>query len=165
MYEDLDELIAKSNRTAEVFRALAVKNDLAGMARGQIALLLDRSVSFVSKWRLIHDQYGADGLVSLHQGGGPRALLSEADKQAVYRYIRSRPQMGVTELRVYLQARYGVSYRSNRSYHTLLRQAGLSYHKSQKTNAKHDPALVRQRRKIIKKNSGRSTRTSSKATR
>jgi transposase len=153
-YQSLDELIARSGKTTEVLRALSGKNDLAGMPRNQIAQVLGCSVSFVSKWRLIYDECGADGLISLHQGGSPRAFLTPAEKQQVFGHLLSQPGASVSQLRQHLQTCYGVVYRSDRSCYVLLHQAGLSRHKSQKTNAKHDPALVEQKRKAIKKNSG-----------
>jgi putative transposase len=154
LYPSLDVLIAQSTKPAQVLRALAVKNDLAGIARSQIGLLLGRSVSFVSKWRLIYDEYGTDGLISLHQGGRPRAFLTEQDKEAVLAYLQAQPTMSLPQLREYLQSCYGIFYRSDRSYYALLHQAGFTRHKSQKANARPDPILVTQKRKTIKKNSG-----------
>jgi hypothetical protein len=53
MYTDLEELIKRSPKPAEVKRGIAVKQDLAGKPRKMIAAVLSVSAAFISKWRII----------------------------------------------------------------------------------------------------------------
>jgi transposase len=152
MYEDLDDLIKNSPKSSEIHRAIAVKQDLADMPRKTVAALLNKSVNFVSKWRLIYDEYGVNGLISLHQGGASRAFLKAEQRQAVLSYIQSQEVIMVSALRLYIEAEFEVKFKTDLSYHNLLYAAGKSWHKSQKVNPKRDEQMVRQRRQAIKKN-------------
>ena len=52
----------------------------------------------------------------------------------------------------YVEAQYGVEYRSKQSYYELLEAGGMSYHRSEKHNPKRDEAQILARREEIKKN-------------
>lgn len=151
MYKDLADLIKHSSKPAEIMRGLAVKQDLAGQKRKTIGEILSVSVAFISKWRIIYDEYGVDGLTSLHQGGKPRAFLNEEQKAEVLAHIHSHEVFGLSELSAYLQTVFGVSFKSSQSYYELLHEAKMSWHKSQKTNPRRDEQKVLQRRAEIKK--------------
>jgi transposase len=152
MYTSLDDLIQRSHKSTEVKRAQAVKQDLANKNRQTIADILEVSVSFISKWRLIYEQFGAEGLRSLHQGAKPRAFLSEQQKAAVLAHISSHTVFGYSDLVAYLTNAYGVAYKHSQSYYDLLHQAGMTWHKSQKRNPRRQPQQVAARRQEIKKN-------------
>jgi len=66
MYEDLDDLIKRSPKPLEVKRGISIKQDLAGKSRNLIGEILSVSVKFISKWRLIYEEYGVNGLMSTH---------------------------------------------------------------------------------------------------
>lgn len=155
MYKDLEELIKRSPKPAEVKRGIAVKQDLAGKSRKLIAEILSVSVKFISKWRIIYDEYGVDGLESIHQGGKPRAFLDDEAKSKVLKHIQAHEVFSVPELAAYLQGTYGVSYQSSESYYDLLHGAKMSWHKSQKKNPRRDGQLVHEKRSEIKKTSKR----------
>lgn len=152
MYTDLEDLIKRSPKPAEVTRGIAVKQDLAGKSRKLIGEILSVSESFVSKWRLIYNDYGVNGLISAHQGAKPRAFLSEEKKAAVLAHIRSHSVFGYGDLVSYLQSTHGVNYKHSQSYYDLLHEAGMSWHKSQKINPRRDEQKVQARRSEIKKN-------------
>ena len=152
MYETLEDLIERSPKHSEVKRGIAVQQDLAGKSRNSIAGILSISVKSISKWRLIYDEHGVDGLISAHQGAKPRAFLNETQKASVLAYIRSQEVFGIAELAAYLKSEYDVSYKSPQSYYNLLHEAGMSWHKSQKQNPKRDEQKVQHRRMELKKN-------------
>ncbi len=153
MYEDLDDLIKRSPKPLEVKRGIATKQDLAGKSRNLIGEILSVSVKFISKWRLIYEEYGVNGLISTHQGARPRAFLTADKKAEVLAHIRSHEVFGRPELAAYLQGTHGVSFKSPQSYYDLLHEARMSWHKSQKTNPRRDEQKVQERRGEIKKKS------------
>jgi putative transposase len=93
-----------------------------------------------------------DGLLSAHQGARPRAFLSPEKKAEVLAHIRSHRVFGFSDLVAYLQGVHGVSFKSGQSYYDLLHEAGMSWHKSRKTNPRRDEQKVQERRAEIKKN-------------
>lgn len=163
MYKDLDDLIRHSSKGAEIKRGIAVKQDLAGKSRKLIAEILSVTEAFVSKWRIIYDEYGVNGLLSAYRGARPRAFLSEEKKALALAHIRSHPVFSFSDLVSYLQKEHGVSYKSSQSYYDLLHEAGMSWHKSQKTNPKRDEQQVQERRTAIKKNFRKNENLSKKA--
>lgn len=163
MYKDLDDLIKHSSKGAEIKRGIAVKQDLAGKSRKLIAEIMSVTEAFISKWRIIYDEYGVNGLLSAHQGAKPRAFLSEEKKALVLAHIRSHSVFSFSDLVSYLQKEHGVSYKSSQSYYDLLHEAGMSWHKSQKTNPKRDEQRVQERRTAIKKNFRKNENVSKKA--
>lgn len=152
MYTDLEDLIKRSAKAAEIKRGIAIKQDLAGKRRKLIAEVLSVTEAFISKWRLIYDEYGVNGLVSAHQGAKPRAFLSEEKKAAVLAHVRSHTVFGFSDLVSYLQNTYSVSFKSSQSYYDLLHEAGMSWHKSQKNNPRRDEQTVQTKRLEVKKN-------------
>jgi putative transposase len=153
MHQDLDAFIKQCGNSAEMKRGLAVKQDLEGKGRPQIAAMLSVHPAFVSKWRLIYDEYGVEGLYSMHQGGSPRSFLTEEQRRETLVHIRSHEIFGPKDLQLYLKKAFDVSFKSMQSYYALLHEAGMSWHKSQKTNPKRDKGKILQKRRELKKNS------------
>ena len=149
MYQSLEEIISKSSKPKEIVRAQAVKQDLAGKARSTIAEILDVSVKFISKWRLRYDAFGAAGLKMGHKGS--KGYLDEGQWQQAISHVQDHKVFGPKALMEYLQATFGVVFKSMQSYYELLHEAGMSWHKSQKANPRKDEEKIRQRRKEIKK--------------
>lgn len=163
MYIDLDDLIKRSPKPAEVKRGIALKQDLAGKSRKLIAEILSVTEAFISKWRIIYEEYGVDGLISTYQGAKPRAFLSDEKRAEVLAHIRSHSVFGYQDLVSYLRDTHGVSYKHSQSYYDLLHEAGMSWHKSQKANPRRNEQQVQERRSAIKKNSKPGENPSKKA--
>jgi putative transposase len=155
MYTDLEDMIKHSAKPIEVSRAIAVKQDLAGKKRSVIASILDKTEAFISKWRLIYDEYGVNGLMSIHIGGKSKAFLNDAAEKEVLLHIKSHEVFGPKDLMEYLKSRFGVEFKSLQSYYDLLHESGMSWHKSQKTNPRRNEEHVTKRRKELKKSSVR----------
>lgn len=153
MYTDLDDLISNSKKSAEIARGIAVKQDLLGKKRSVIASILDKSEAFICKWRKIYDDHGVNGLISLHQGGKSRSMLREDDLPRIMAHIQSHEVFGPMELMGYLKESFGVEFKSMQSYYSLLHEAGMSWHKSQKANPRRDNKKVLERREALKKSS------------
>lgn len=147
--ESLDEIIKQSSDVREMKRALSVKMRLQGLETNEIVELLSVSPQYVSKWNLQYAVLGAAGLALGHRGS--KSQLTAEQRAEVITWIRSQETLAVAAVRDYVGENYGVSYRSKQSYYDLLVAGGMSYHKSQKQNPKHDQAQVLARRKELKK--------------
>jgi transposase len=146
----LDTIINESKDAREVKRALSVKMGMTGIAPAMISQVLNVSLQYVSKWKVIYEAEGAEGLGLGYQGS--RGYLTDQEREAVIAWIGGHETLSVEALRDHLDADYEVVYQSKQSYYDLLEAGGMSYHKSEKANPKRDEAQVQARRDEIKKN-------------
>ena len=145
----LDEIINQSRDVREVKRALCVKMRLNEMATSQICELLNISAQYVSKWSRKYETEGAEGLLLGYLGSA--SYLSQEARTKVLEWIKEQPTISLEAVRDYVAAEHEVLYQSKQSYYDLLNAAGMSYHKSEKRNPKHNEAQVLERRAEIKK--------------
>ncbi len=157
----LDQIIDDSNEAREIKRALAVKMRQNGIAPAQIAVCLNVSEQFVSKWKVRFEQFGAAALRLAYTGS--RSFLSNEQRQAALCWIGEQETLSIEELAGYLETHYQVQYESRQSLYELLEAAGMSWHKTEKRNPKHNPEQVVERREELKKNCWRSKPKSSRA--
>ena len=146
----LDELIDEASDGRELKRALSVKMELHGIAPTQICQLLNVSPQYVSKWK---GRYEAEGAGALGLGyRGSEGYLTAEHRGELAQWISGHATLTVEAVRDYVEEHYGVVYHSRQSYYELLEAGGMSYHRSEPVNPKHDEAQVRERREEIKKN-------------
>ena len=150
------EGIINSPANLEMKRALAVKMILLDFKTEDICALLNVSNSFVSKWKIIFENEGADALKVNYKGGA--GFLTEDQRDEIIFYLRSKSHCSVEELRDYLEYHYGVVYQSKQSYYDLLNEGGLSWHQTQAVNPKRDETQVGRKRGEIKKTGAASGR-------
>ena len=117
------EDIIDSPEGLEIKRALAVRMILHDFKTKEICVLLDVSDSFVSKWKTIYENEGADGLRLNYKGG--TGFLTESQRYEIFFHLKDKPHYSVEELRDWIERRYGVVYQSKQSYYDLLKEAGL----------------------------------------
>ena len=147
--ETVDGLINESKEVRELKRAISVKMLEAEIEPEKIAKVLNVTEQYVSKWKGIHQQKGADGLKLGYQGS--QGYLSAAQREAIVEWIKEQESITVEGLRDYLEAEYEVVYCSKQSYYELLKKAGLSYHRTTATNPKKDETQILEKREEIKK--------------
>ena len=63
---------------------------------------------------------------------------------------KDKPHYSVEELQDYIKRRYNVVYQSKQSYYDILKDAGLSWHRTQAVNPKHNEEAVLLKREEIK---------------
>lgn len=146
---ELEDII-DSPEGLEIKRALAVKMIIHDFKTKEICFLLDVSDSFVSKWKTIYENEGAEGLRLKYKGG--TGFLTEAQRFEIFFHLKNKPYYSVEELRDLIEHRYGVVYQSKPSYYDMLKEAGLSWHQTQAINPKRDEGQVLLKREAIKKN-------------
>jgi len=142
------EDIIDSKAGREIKRAIAVKMVSQGFLTKDICDLLDVSDSFVSKWKTIYEEQGAKGLL-LHYKGS-QGFLTPHQRGEVILHLKKQTHFSVEELRDLIESRYGVVYQSKQSYYDLLKDAGISWHRTEPVNPKRDEQKVLQKREVIK---------------
>lgn len=148
--QDLDEIIDEAKDAREVKRAVSVKMSAQGFSAVQISQVLNVSLQYVSKWKGLYETSGGAALRLGYRGS--ESYLEDEQREVILRWIEARETVSVEDLRDYIEAQYGVIYRSKQSYYEFLEAGGMSYHRSEKDNPKRDEAQVLARREEIKKN-------------
>ncbi len=143
----LEDIISNSKDSREVKRALAVKMLMKNLKVSEIEGILQVSNSFISKWKLIYQTEGAQGLLLRYQG--KKTYLDQDSKRKVVSLIQSKETFSVEELRDHIENEYQVVYKSKQSYYEILKEGGFSWKKTEKANPKRDEALVEQKREEI----------------
>ncbi len=121
----------------------------AGLKLREACEILKVSDAFVSKWKIIYENKGAEGLRSGYKGS--KGCLNKSEKDEIIKYPEKQEYLSVEELRDYIEKEYGVLYKSEQSYYDLLNSGGLSRHKSQKRNPGRNREKVLLKREEIKK--------------
>ena len=64
--------------------------------------------------------------------------MTESQRNQIIFHLKDQPHYSVEELRDPIERRYGVVYQSKQSYYDLLKEAGLSWHRTQAANPKRE---------------------------
>jgi len=145
----LDEIINESRDAREVKRAVCVKMTMSAMPTSQVCEMLNVSPQYVSKWRGTFEVKGAEALLLAHRGS--ESYLKPEARSQISAWIKEHETICIEAVRDYVEERFGVVYQSKQSYYDLMMASGMSYHKSEKLNPKHDAEQVKARREEIKK--------------
>jgi putative transposase len=145
----LEKIISDSKIVREVKRAVAVNMVKAGLKLREVCKILNVSDAFVSKWKIIYENKGAEGLLSGYKGS--KGYLDKSQKDEIKKYLETKEYLSIEELRDYIEKEYGVLYKSKQSYNDLLNSGGLSWHKTQKKNPRRNWEKVLLKREEIKK--------------
>ena len=82
------ESMIGSKAGREIRRSLAVKMILKGFDTKDICDLLNVSDSFVSKWKIIYENKGANNLLLGYKGS--ECFLTEMERKEIISYIQSK---------------------------------------------------------------------------
>ena len=146
---DLQEFIQTTQDSRELKRALAVQNTLAGRPWAEVAAELGVKKSFINTWRW---RYKREGLSCLSVGyQGATGYLNVTEKAVVIGWIQRQKSWNIRTLYHHIEDRYGVRYKSQQSYYALLKEARISWKKSQDRHPDADPEKVTAKRDEIKK--------------
>lgn len=145
---ELDDII-DSPACLEIKRALAVKMIMSDLKPKEISFLLNVSEGFVSKWKVIFEDKGAEGLRLNYKGG--KGFLTKTQRLEILLHLKDKPHSSVEQLRELIKNRYGIIYQSPQSYYDILKEAGLSWHRTQAINPKRNEEEVLLKRQELKK--------------
>ena len=146
----LARVIEEATDARELKRALSVRMVLAGMATAEVGELLQVTPRYVRKWRGRYEREGVEGLRVRYRGS--ESYLSVEQRQELEDWLEAQETVTVEEVRDHIEACYGIVYQSKQSYYEILEAGGLSYHRTEKGNPKHNERQVLERREEIKKN-------------
>ena len=145
----LDQFIRSNPHPQELKRALAVQMLSKQIPRGKIIEILGVSGSFIIKWK---NAFALDGVEALKlKYSGSKGYLSSDQREEICQFLNSKNTWTLEEIKYYVAETYDIVYQSDESYYELLRQAGMSWKKTQKKNPKKDPDKVENRRLEIEK--------------
>ena len=145
----LEQIIDTNSDSRELKRALAVKLVLEStLKNNEIANFLQVSEAFVSKWKNIYEQQGAEALLLGYNG--KRSYLLATEKDEIVSFLKQKKHYSIEELRDHIEEKYHVVYKSKQSYYEIMDAAGLSWKKTEKSNPKKDETLVLQKQEGIK---------------
>ena len=142
----LNDIIGSMDLEAKI--AIAVNMYIKGIDTKDICNSLNVSNSFVSKWKVIYENEGSGGLRVKYEGGA--GYLTEQERSDVIFHFSDKHHCSVKEVRDYIESNYGVVYRSKQSYYDIMREAGLSWHRTQAANPKRNEDKVIIKREEIK---------------
>ena len=137
-------------------RVQAVRLYGEGRAVSDIQAIVGCSERSLLRWCERYRQHGVDGLISGWHGGNNARLTGSQRAAVVAKVERYRPDQllpselrvsrgafwTVSDLRIGVQYWYGVSWRSDNSYRTLLAQAGLSLQRTENVYRSRPDALT-----------------------
>jgi transposase len=146
---ELDEYIEGIKDVRELKRALSIKISRNGYKGTEIKKMLNVSEQYVSKWNKKYEEGGVEALRLGYEGR--ERYLSTEEKKEVLSWIGKQKHLQVTKLEEHIAEKYGVVYSSQTSYYELLKEGGMSYHRSGKVNPKRNEEQVLKKREEIKK--------------
>lgn len=121
----------------------------SGRAAAQVGALLEVPPQCVRKWQR---RYAVEGVEALRVGyRGRESYRSGQHRQAGEAWIGTHETVSVEEVRDYREEQYGVVDRSKPSYYELREAGGMSDHRTEPGNPKHDAVQVWGRREERKK--------------
>ena len=141
--ESLNKFIENNPDPRELKRALAVKMVEQKYSYAQISELLGVSRGFISNYRQQFSNYGIEGLRLKYQGS--KGYLSSHQKQEVIQWLQQKDDWQLSELKTQIEVMYEVVFASLQSYYSLFAEADISWKKTQKSNPRKNPELVRQK--------------------
>ena len=125
-------------------RALAVKMALQDEPYANITELLSMHKSCISSWK---QKFVSQGLAGIKLGyKGAKSYLTEAQRASVIAWLKAKKSWDLEELVTHIDEDYGVIYQAKQSYYELFSNAEISWKKTQKTNPKLEPELVKKKR-------------------
>lgn len=148
LIDELNNFINKTKDAREIKRAMAVKMKLSGKSSREIEELLQVSQSFVSCWKNRVIVEGVECLTVNYQGS--KGYLTPEQKEKTMDWLQEKETVKLSELQKYLREEYNIRFESEQSYYSLLKEAKMSWKKTQKYNPKKDEELIEAKKKEIK---------------
>ena len=118
---------------------------LSGKSYHEVKELLNVSHSFISEWKNQALFHGVESLSLKYQGR--QGYLNAEEKEQIIEWLRAQDYLRLSDLQKYLKKQYDVVFESNQSYYNLLKEAGISWKKTQKKNPAKNDELVEAKKK------------------
>lgn len=144
---DLNSFIQNTTHAQELKRALAVQMTQQGYSYRKIQNVLQVSLGFVTSCNQRYETNGVTGL-KLNYWGTQGYLLAQ-QKQELFGWLKQRDFWQLEEVIDHIEQTYNLVFKSKQSYYNLLREAGLSWKKSQTTHPDKDDRQVQQKKRTL----------------
>lgn len=142
--ETLQQFIKSNPPARDLKRSLAVQMSQQGHSYRTIRDVLQVSLGFIAQAKQRYEREGIKGLKSNYWG--TQGYLSAQQKQALFQWLAQRDDWTLEEVIEQIATEYEVVYQSQQSYYALLKQAGLSWKKSQPRHPDKDEAQVQEKK-------------------
>lgn len=148
LIDELNNFLDKTKDAREIKRAMAVKMRLLGKRSCEIEELLRVSQSFISNWK---NRVLVEGIECLKLNyKGSKGYLTSEQKKEIIDWLQAQETIKLSGFQKYLREEYNIIFESNQSYYSLLKEAEISWKKTQKFNPKKDDELIESKKKEIK---------------
>lgn len=131
----------------EMKRALAVKLALSGYKYQTISTILNVSIAFVSKWKILFNNSGIEGLRLKYKGAKKKLTLFQETE--TIKWLLCQDYWDISELEIYLIESYDVVFKSKESYYKIYKKAKITRQKAEKVNPRKNPEIVEKRNQEI----------------
>lgn len=140
-------------------KAQAVLMNHRGLPQEEIAELVVKNIRSVQRYLAGFSRKRLASLFSGHTDNENASKLTRKQKQEIKTVLSRPPEAGglpkkfwdVPVLKHYVNAQFGVVYKSRQSYHFLLKFSGLSFKYPDKLSPRRNEALISQRIKAVRK--------------
>ena len=132
----------------EYKRAMAVKLVLLEFEPQDIAEILHVTVSFVSKWKHLWLEHGADVFVIKYHGY--QGYLTPEQRRAITEWIKTQNIWTIDDLVTFVRTTYGIEFKSRQSYYNLFDEAGITWKRAQSQHPDKDPERIAAKKKRLR---------------
>ncbi len=131
----------------EYKRAMAVRMILLDFRPCDIALALNVTEAFVSKWKILSFKGGIDVFTVKYHGS--HGYLTSEQRQLVLHAITVEKMENVDALVDHIRTTYGVKFKSRQSYYAMLAEARVTWKRAQSQHPKKDPDRIDAKKKAL----------------
>jgi putative transposase len=145
---DVDVFLDATKDAREYKRAMAVKMLLLDYQPRDIAVLLNVTEAFVSKWKGLYFEHGADVFVVKYHGY--QGYFTPEQRQSIIEKIKTEKIWDVDALAAFIKTTYDVEFKSRQSYYELFAAAGITWKRAQSQNPGKDPERIASKKKTLR---------------
>lgn len=145
--DTLEQFIQSNPPPRELKRALAVQMSQRGHSYREIRAVLQVSIGFITACCQRYEVAGVEGLQSHYWG--TQGYLGVQQKQELFDWLATKDAWTLEEVVAHIEDTYEVVYHSQQSYYALLKQAGLSWQKSQPTHPDKNEVQVEEKKRQL----------------
>jgi putative transposase len=144
--EKIAKIVVGLTNVGRVSRIYPIESRSEGIEKSNCHQNVPKSSGFISKWKQIYALEGLSALKLAHKGA--TGYLKIEQRKKIIEWLQAKNYWNLGELKAYIEEQYEVVFISQQSYYDLFEQAGISWKKTQKSNPKTDPELVKKNDRI-----------------
>ena len=146
---ELRNFIDNSLDPREQKRGIAVRMWIEGIPPAKIQIILNVTATYISRYKIRFAEHGVEGLELGYKGA--KAYLSTEERIEIIKYLDTKNDFNLRNLKEYIEDEYDVRFKSNQSYYEIFHESKISWKKTQKKNPKRNDELVKAKKLEIEK--------------